>query len=1018
MWTTLQYADGDIAEVAIWNVALTGAEMAALAAGAPPGTVSPSALVFYAPIYGTQSPEKDLISANNLTVTGATASSAYPPINAQAWYTSPFARENPRRLIPSPQRFDVAASLNLPLYFYVPPPPFRQGDWPNPVRRVNAPAWQQSVAQSLSIPRDADYVYGLVWIAVNGVARAQGRSGNGSIDFASLTITDELDQTPNTCQFVARGFTPTVGQSVIITLGSATIQNPERIFAGTILQVKQMYSGTPANQTFQVSCIDWTWQLNKRKVIKQYSATSAAAIAIDLIATYAPSFTCNHVAGLGVIDLISFTNVDLTDALTQLAKRAGGYWYVDYTKDLHVFVTEGVTPPTPLTAAHPSLTDFAITRDLSQWVTRQYAEGGGGNAAAAVAVGDTILPLDVASWYPVTGGVVVCGSQRVSYTAVQVGGGGSLVGPGASPAAAPALALVVGSGLGVGGYQYAYTAVTAAGESLPSPLGTITTGLTAAPSGAPTAGAPQAGTGLDAGSHDYEVTFVTASGETTPSPVSGQVTASSASDPSVIGTLGGQVDINSAFPGGSGSYGWAYTMRRVSDGAETNLSPVRAATGNWGGTAASIALAGCDAPPSGYVRQWYRTALNGSIYKRVPTGTSINGSTTVFSGYEASGFFWDHSADASLGASAPASNGTALQIVPLTAIPLGDAPVTSRKLYRRFNGAGAFKFVTTIANNSATTYTDTTPNASLGAAAPSSNTATAQQVSVTGIGIGATPTTSRKVYRTAVGALQLKLLTTLANNTTTTFADSTADGSLGANAPTSDASALTQPTGQILAGAITLLVAGPGAFSASGGWAIVGNGQQVIRYTGISGNTLTGIPASGTGAITATVSYNSTATAAPALTGIPASGSGAIVYAIPAGAPVNLLAQVDDLAGQTALAALIGGDGVQEAYVQDGRIAYTEALARATARQAVNNSIREAIAYVVRDPQTASGRTIVVNLVAPTSVSASYKIQRVTITQFSAAAGLFPTYTAEASSDKVSFENALATLIAKGRATP
>lgn len=64
-------------------------------------------------------------------------------------------------------------------------------------------------------------------------------------------------------------------------------------------------------------------------------------------------------------------------------------------------------------------------------------------------------------------------------------------------------------------------------------------------------------------------------------------------------------------------------------------------------------------------------------------------------------------------------------------------------------------------------------------------TVTNQKVSLSGI-----PTwwgrtvTSRKIYRTAAGGTQHKLVATLSDNTTTTYTDSTADGSLGANVPT------------------------------------------------------------------------------------------------------------------------------------------------------------------------------------------------------------------------------------------
>lgn len=55
------------------------------------------------------------------------------------------------------------------------------------------------------------------------------------------------------------------------------------------------------------------------------------------------------------------------------------------------------------------------------------------------------------------------------------------------------------------------------------------------------------------------------------------------------------------------------------------------------------------------------------------------------------------------------------------------------------------------------------------------------KVSLSDIPIGPTGTTSRKVYRTLADATDFKLLTTIADNTTTTYTDNTADGSLGAD---------------------------------------------------------------------------------------------------------------------------------------------------------------------------------------------------------------------------------------------
>ncbi len=60
--------------------------------------------------------------------------------------------------------------------------------------------------------------------------------------------------------------------------------------------------------------------------------------------------------------------------------------------------------------------------------------------------------------------------------------------------------------------------------------------------------------------------------------------------------------------------------------------------------------------------------------------------------------------------------------VALTGIPLGGAAVTARKLYRTAAAGSTYLLLATLANNTATTYTDNTADASLGAGAPSANT--------------------------------------------------------------------------------------------------------------------------------------------------------------------------------------------------------------------------------------------------------------------------------------------------------
>lgn len=58
----------------------------------------------------------------------------------------------------------------------------------------------------------------------------------------------------------------------------------------------------------------------------------------------------------------------------------------------------------------------------------------------------------------------------------------------------------------------------------------------------------------------------------------------------------------------------------------------------------------------------------------------------------------------------------------LSAIPIGGSLVTSRKIYRTVAAGSTYLLLATLADNTTTTYTDNTADASLGAEAPSTNT--------------------------------------------------------------------------------------------------------------------------------------------------------------------------------------------------------------------------------------------------------------------------------------------------------
>lgn len=80
----VQFWDGKLAEVALWDVELTAAEMALLAVGFSPLFVRPASLQAYWQIIGNFSPEIDRVGGFNMTLTATAGAAAHPRIYSPA----------------------------------------------------------------------------------------------------------------------------------------------------------------------------------------------------------------------------------------------------------------------------------------------------------------------------------------------------------------------------------------------------------------------------------------------------------------------------------------------------------------------------------------------------------------------------------------------------------------------------------------------------------------------------------------------------------------------------------------------------------------------------------------------------------------------------------------------------------------------------------------------------------------------------------------------------------------------
>lgn len=820
---------------------------------------------------------------------------------------------------------------------------------------------------------------------------------------AAARIRETLGATPNIGRMSFKA-DPRAGADVRIYRYDAS-NNRRLLFGGEIQGAEETYDLRLENLRWDAELIDRSFRANERRPFGTFDGVSASDVALAL-AAYAPDCTTSGIEvspALPDVSIIFDGSESLMACFQRLALAVGDGCraVVTYDNDLGLFLTDPAEAPDPIDDDHPPLNNPPIrfSDNLSQLRTRMYGKGYTGTLTSDVDAGEEILPITAAdaATFTASGGKAIAGTQAgaaqseiLDYAGVDLGGVGALVGPGAAPSSPPTAALAVGSGIDAGVHSYAYTDVTAAGETIPSPLATVTTGNVTAPLANPTTGptAPTSpvdgGNGPDPGVHYYAFTCLDAVGETLPS------------------SLGPALTTRDVTPPAPSSYGFenlftAFAWYSPGDAMDVVVSYVNAS-----GEAVSSLAIGATVPafPSNpSLAAYYR--IDGLTDSSDATVTSkrvyvrINGGTWHWDAVGSGVTTWEANRDhPPTTTGAPPGSNTAYVRQVLLNVPVGPSGTLTRKVYRTAAGGSQLKYVGAIANNSTVTgaFFDNVVDASLGINAPTSNTTSTtvnySHVDLAGISVGASGTTSRWIYRTAAGGSQLKRLHQLSDNSTTVWTDSAADSTLGANAPTVDTSGLTQGTGQVLAGADQLVTSSSGPFRPGGGWAIIGNGQQYIRYAAISGNTLTGIPATGPGAITAPVGYNTTISSSPCLFGVTGAGSptAGVSVALLRGSTVAIWVQRDDVIAQGLLGQIerkadgTPGDGIREDHFFDGRLGEAALIAECDAKLASFSRVVVGAKYSTLDEKTHVGGTVPINLTG--KPSGDYTIQSVDVSFF------------------------------------
>lgn len=210
-----------------------------------------------------------------------------------------------------------------------------------------------------------------LYIKIAGVDYVTGAlDPEKTVDADSLSIQENKDSTPNTASFTVRGFVPTIGQEVIITLDTI------RIFAGQFLRSSHTSEELLDNDYVQISVPDYTWHFNRYKITANFDNVSASAVAAAIVAK-CPGFSGGKIQGGLPPVSINFKSATLASAFGALCEKIpGSTWKPDYFKVVY-FGTSDLSPdqPEPITVLHPTCQNFTVERDLGQWITRVRVNG-------------------------------------------------------------------------------------------------------------------------------------------------------------------------------------------------------------------------------------------------------------------------------------------------------------------------------------------------------------------------------------------------------------------------------------------------------------------------------------------------------------------------------------------------------------------------------------------------------------------------------------------------------------------
>lgn len=1028
------WADGDLAEAAVWDVALTDDEQAAYMRGVSPLLIRPQSLLGYWPLIDGSAPDLDRWrNRYDLTPVNTPTMGEHPPGLYSPAGSAPVPAGSTASLSADPGSYAItgsaatfrratkvaaeygiyaitgaATTLEAGLKLVIDAGSYAITGAAATLLRgktVAADAGTYTITGAAAALKSArTLVASFGSYVISGAAAslfrtkpstiivfAGGTNITDGVDLATLKKEETNDAiTSNTCTFEYKADTPPSElQEITVRRGIGTIE-----FAGTVLGVKQFYYGIRHNLGWRISCQDFTWLFNSTRHSQKWSgAVSATTIAQEIVALGAGGFTSTNVeASLATVTDFEIINKTRGEALKLLGEQVGATVIkIGYDLDVHFRVTPSVASlPTDITDLTKSGDELLRHSESGQIRTRQRGLGVRVRIPSLIPAGSTTVAVDSVDKLPSSGQLQV-GSKILSFTAQSQTQTPSGI---AGVAAAPTVALASSPAGGVlGAVRYCVTFETPDGETPPGAQSSQVTGATiAAPAAGTAAQAHLSSIGLNTPPGDYYAAGISISR-------SGSQMSFTLGSGAVVGE---RVYI---FGTTTGVFDGVWTVAAVSSGVVTI---------NGVSTAAPLSDSGyCQRITGGplvgvynYKLAWISAlgigALSTAFSTTAATLTTLASATptqTTGGALTTSGsYYYYMTAYTESGDTAPfnltsitlsgANNAVSLLISQLTnSNNWHDLRVRGARLYR---GRAGEQLPRLVADFSRATlralnafganwvYLDTTADTALGGLPATGDIGAA--IGLTGL--PAWPDariTGLAVLRTTSGGATYFLHSIISSSSTTTFLDTMSDAELVQQ----------QPVPATTFGGHTVSLSNIATLAGATARNIYRLFNGVWRYCGtIPNNTDT----------TFTDSKADAELGAPIKIAGYLTGISALASDIVAGETGRLHVVRNDAAAQATVAAAMGrGDGIFEGPVLDDETLGQTALeAACDAELDTFSAAIRTVTFRSRDVNLQPGKTITFNLGGTTNIVGTFTIQRVVTSEMDIADGLFPLRTVTA----------------------